>query len=86
MTNDVAAIIDKDIDLLDAAAATDDDDAAQERDAKILLDGVGVKRTGVMKGAPTSGLHAKHRIIISLCLFLIKKNLKMKDRILGLVG
>lgn len=60
-TEDVTAIIDRDIDLLDAAATVDDD--AEERDAKILIDGEDVKWTVVMKGAPGSGVHAKHRII-----------------------
>jgi len=83
-TEDVTAIIDRDIDLLDAAATVDDDDddddGAEERDAKILRDGGDVKWTVVIKGAPISGVHAKHRIIFLSFLFY-KESIKMKVHI-----
>lgn len=67
MTKDAAAIIDRDIALLDAANGNvndgdgDDDDDTQERDAEILTDdGRDVKWTEAIKGAPTRGVHAKH--------------------------
>lgn len=80
-TEDVTAIIVRDIDLLDAATVDDDDG---ERDAKILIDGGDVKWTVEMKGAPISGILAKHRIILSHFFFSVRKEKKMKGHILAL--